>query len=154
MFYDVLGSERLIVRFVSLYAAGLLLFLAAWTVSYWLLPEGLIAGFGPLNALAGSDAATTLLSEFLIIFGVDDHVRSDIRDQFLQHSDGGTHGSNAGGGLSQRPLRDDGGYPARRGNQFDLRQSFRDLPIFLAPSAESECDSRYVFRSRLFHIAA
>ncbi|MFO8041985.1 MAG: hypothetical protein R6U25_02180 [Alkalispirochaeta sp.] len=71
MFHDFLGSDRLIVRFISLYAMGLVVFFAAWTVSYWILPEGLMSGFGPLNALAGDTAADTLRAEFLTIFGVN-----------------------------------------------------------------------------------
>lgn len=64
MFHDFLGNDRLIVRFISLYAMGLVLFFTAWTVSYLALPEGLISRFGPLNALAGDGAAG----------GVHDHV--------------------------------------------------------------------------------
>ncbi|MFO8043705.1 MAG: hypothetical protein R6U25_10920 [Alkalispirochaeta sp.] len=71
MLDNSLGNQQLMVRFMSLYVVGLVLFFAAWTVSYWMLPEGLITGFGPLNMLAGDTAADTLLSEFLTIFGVN-----------------------------------------------------------------------------------
>lgn len=67
MFQDFLGSERVIVRFLSLYAMGLVLFFAAWTVSYWVLPEGLMSGSGPLNALAGDSAAETLREAHMIM---------------------------------------------------------------------------------------
>ncbi|MFW6361788.1 MAG: hypothetical protein ACOC2R_08565 [Spirochaetota bacterium] len=63
--------EKVIVRFVSLYLLGLVLFFAGWTLSYLVLPEGLIRGLSPLTQLAGDEAAASFLDEFLTIFGVN-----------------------------------------------------------------------------------
>ncbi|WP_157209607.1 hypothetical protein [Methanosalsum zhilinae] len=63
-----LGHQHLLVRFISLYALGLILFFTSWTTSYYLLPEGLLSGMGILPTLAGDSAADTLASEFATIF--------------------------------------------------------------------------------------
>jgi hypothetical protein len=66
-----LEHDNVVVRFFTLYLLGLALFFAAWTLSYLILPEGLIRGISPLAGMAGDTAADTLLKEFLIIFGVN-----------------------------------------------------------------------------------
>src|SRR6056297_2319608 len=54
--------EKVIVRFVSLYLLGLVLFFAGWTLSYLVLPEGLIRGLSPLTQMAGDEAAAVFLA--------------------------------------------------------------------------------------------
>jgi len=54
--------EKVIVRFVSLYLLGLVLFFAGSTLSYLVLPEGLIRGLSPLTQMAGDEAAAVVLS--------------------------------------------------------------------------------------------
>lgn len=63
---DWINHDRVVVRFVALWALCLGLFLAAWTLSYWFLPEGLLrrtGGPGPL-----SESAATVGGEFVSIF--------------------------------------------------------------------------------------
>ncbi|SFG86733.1 hypothetical protein SAMN04488063_3153 [Halopelagius inordinatus] len=62
----LVNHDSVTVRFVSLWSLCFALFLAAWTVSYLLLPEGLLrrsGGPGPLSTTADSVA-----TEFLSIF--------------------------------------------------------------------------------------
>lgn len=63
-----LGNDKLIIRFFSLYALGLVIFFISWTISYFFLPEGLLRGFGPLARLAGDTAADTQYQEFFKTF--------------------------------------------------------------------------------------
>lgn len=65
---SLVGHPRLLVRFLALYALGLVLFFGSWTAAYLLLPEGLVQGFGMVASLAGDTAADSLLQEFLRIF--------------------------------------------------------------------------------------
>lgn len=62
-----LADNRLIVRFISLYIIGLVLFFLSWTVTYFLVPEGILSG-GLLSKLAGDTAADTLGLETMKIF--------------------------------------------------------------------------------------
>lgn len=63
--------EKVVVRFLSLYLLGLVLFFAGWPLSYLVLPEGLIRGLYPLTQMAGDKATGSLLKEFFTIFGVN-----------------------------------------------------------------------------------
>lgn len=68
---SLLGSESIIIRFVSLYLIGLVLFFASWTIAYLFLPEGLLRGIGILGALAGDSSAGSIYKEFIIIFSLN-----------------------------------------------------------------------------------
>jgi hypothetical protein len=57
MFQKYLLHEKLPVRFGSLFGFVLIVFLGAWTVSYFLLPEGILLGKTATQALAGNDLA-------------------------------------------------------------------------------------------------
>jgi hypothetical protein len=57
MFEKYLLHSRLLVRFGSLLGVVLVVILGAWTVSYFLLPEGVLRGKSAAQALAGSDLA-------------------------------------------------------------------------------------------------
>ncbi len=65
---NLFGNEKVIIRFISLYTLGLILFFISWTLAYYLLPEGLLRGSGLLPRLAGDTAADTLFREFIQIF--------------------------------------------------------------------------------------
>lgn len=67
----LLGDEKVVVRFTSLYIIGLILFFLSWTLSYFFLPEGIFRGIGILGGLAGGTAADLLFTEFLKIFGLN-----------------------------------------------------------------------------------
>lgn len=63
---DWINHEHVVVRFVALWTLCFGLFLAAWTLSFWLLPEGLLrrtGGPGPLSA-----TASTVGTQFAAIF--------------------------------------------------------------------------------------
>ncbi len=66
-----LGNEKIIIRFISLYVLGLILFFISWTIAYLILPEGFLRGIGILGALAGDSAADSVLKEFMIIFSLN-----------------------------------------------------------------------------------
>ncbi|MFO7888193.1 MAG: hypothetical protein R6U59_07735 [Eubacteriales bacterium] len=68
---EKLGNEKIIIRFITLYIISLILFLISWTISYLILPEGIIRGIGILPGMAGEAAAETLIKEFLTIFGLN-----------------------------------------------------------------------------------
>lgn len=63
-----LCSRNVFVRFLSLYLTGILLFLVAWTLSYLLLPEGIIQGKNLASQISGGEAATSMAKEFIKIF--------------------------------------------------------------------------------------
>lgn len=66
-----LGNEKIIIRFISLYVLGLILFFISWTIAYLILPEGFLRGIGILGALTGDSAADSVLKEFMIIFSLN-----------------------------------------------------------------------------------
>ncbi len=65
------GDENILVRFTTLYLLSLILFFISWTVSYLILPEGIIRGIGLMPNLAGEEAAETLIKEFITIVGLN-----------------------------------------------------------------------------------
>ncbi len=67
----LLGNGRVIIRFISLYVLGLILFFISWTIAYYLMPEGILRGFGALGKLAGDKAADTMVREFIQILGLN-----------------------------------------------------------------------------------
>ena len=67
----LLGNDKVIIRFISLYIIGLVLFFISWTIAYYLLPEGILRGFGVLGRLAGDKAADTMGREFIQILGLN-----------------------------------------------------------------------------------
>lgn len=60
--------KRIYIRFISLYAFGILLFIIAWYLSYFLLPEGILRGKSVAAQIAGNDVADSLIKEFIKIF--------------------------------------------------------------------------------------
>lgn len=63
---DLVNHDHVAVRFLALWSLCFGLFLAAWTLSYWFLPEGLLrrtGGPGPF-----STTASTVGAEFASIF--------------------------------------------------------------------------------------
>jgi hypothetical protein len=66
----LLMHKKLSVRFLTLYLMGLLLFLLSWTFSYYVLPEGVLAGKSAAARLAG-DQADALPVELLKIVGIN-----------------------------------------------------------------------------------
>lgn len=63
-----LTDERLMFRFTALYLTGLALFLLAWVVGYYLLPEGVLQGVLGASRLAGSDRPSEPVREAVKIF--------------------------------------------------------------------------------------
>ena len=63
----LLGNNNIFIRFISLYALGLILFFMSWTIAYYFLPEGLLRNIGQLGRLAGDTAASSLHREFIQI---------------------------------------------------------------------------------------
>ena len=68
---ELLGNDKVIIRFVTLYGIGMLLFFISWMVAYYYLPEGFLRGIGIFGALAGDKAAGNMVIEFLKIFGLN-----------------------------------------------------------------------------------
>jgi hypothetical protein len=59
-----LFNDSIIVRFISLFVIGAILFTTVWYLSYHLLPEGLMRGKTGAAIIIGSDAAPTMLEEW------------------------------------------------------------------------------------------
>jgi len=66
-----LGNEKVIIRFLTLYGIGLILFFISWITAYYLLPEGFLRGVGFLGKLAGDKATDNMIGEFVIILGLN-----------------------------------------------------------------------------------
>lgn len=66
-----LGNERVLIRFISLYVLGLVLFFLSWTIAYYSLPESFLREFGILGKLAGDKAADSMGHEFMKIIGLN-----------------------------------------------------------------------------------
>jgi hypothetical protein len=57
LFHKYLLNDKLLIRFGSFFGVVLVLFLLAWTIGYFFLPEGILLGKSASQALAGSDLA-------------------------------------------------------------------------------------------------
>ena len=68
---QLLGNKKVIIRFISLYCLGLIIFFISWTLAYLFFPDGILRGVGVLPRLAGDTAAGTLGIEFATIFGLN-----------------------------------------------------------------------------------
>ena len=58
-----LFNDSIIVRFISLFVIGAILFTVVWYLSYHFLPEGILQGKTGSAIIVGSDAAPTMLEE-------------------------------------------------------------------------------------------
>ncbi len=63
----LLGNNNIVIRFISLYALGLILFFISWIIAYYFLPESLLKNVGLLVIMAGDTAASSLNREFIQI---------------------------------------------------------------------------------------
>ncbi len=59
-----LFNDSIIVRFISLFVIGAILFTTVWYLSYHFLPEGILQGKTGSAIIVGSDAAPTMLEEW------------------------------------------------------------------------------------------
>ena len=59
-----LFNDSIIVRFISLFVIGAILFTGVWYLSYYFLPEGILQGKTGSAIIVGSDAAPTMLEEW------------------------------------------------------------------------------------------
>lgn len=59
-----LFNDRIIVRFISLFVIGAILFTVAWYLSYYFLPEGIMQGKTGSAIIVDSDVAPTMLEEW------------------------------------------------------------------------------------------
>ncbi|MCL6599365.1 MAG: hypothetical protein K6T81_11575 [Alicyclobacillus macrosporangiidus] len=66
-----LCHNRLLVRFLSLYASGIVLFIIVWFLAYQLLPEGVLSGKTLSSRLAGKGTAGTFMTEFARTFAMN-----------------------------------------------------------------------------------
>jgi hypothetical protein len=63
--------KNIILRFIGLYLIGLFIFLAAWFLSFYLFPEGLMRDTSIASKLAGSDISVSIGKELIRIFIVN-----------------------------------------------------------------------------------
>jgi len=59
-----LFNDSIIVRFISLFVIGAILFTLVWYLSYHFLPEGILQGKTGSAIIVGSEAAPTMLEEW------------------------------------------------------------------------------------------
>ncbi len=59
-----LFNDSIIVRFISLFVIGAILFTAVWYLSYYFLPEGIMQDKTGSAIIVGSDVAPTMLEEW------------------------------------------------------------------------------------------
>jgi len=59
-----LFNDGIIVRFISLFVIGAILFTTVWHLSYHFLPEGILQGKTGSAIIVGSDVAPTMLEEW------------------------------------------------------------------------------------------
>jgi len=67
-----LFNDRIIVRFISLFMIGAILFTAVWYLSYYFLPEGILQGKTGSAIIVGSEVAPTMLEEWgtIVLFNL------------------------------------------------------------------------------------
>lgn len=68
---DYLCSEKIWVRFIGLYGIGVILFIIAWTISFYYLPEGIMKGSSVASKLAGEGLLPSVAKEFGRIFVIN-----------------------------------------------------------------------------------
>lgn len=61
--------EKFMIRFVSLFTVGIILFTLVWFLSYYFLPEGFLKGKTVSDSIVGTEASNTLLAEWGKIVG-------------------------------------------------------------------------------------
>ncbi len=66
-----LCRKNIIIRFIGLYLIGLFIFIAAWFLSFYLFPEGLMRDTSLASKLAGSDISVSIGKELTRIFIVN-----------------------------------------------------------------------------------
>ena len=71
MMRKLLCHKAWYIRFLSLLGLGTALFVLAWTLGYYLLPEGFLRGRSGAAALAGAEAAPSFTLEFLRIAAIN-----------------------------------------------------------------------------------
>ena len=71
MLRRLLLHDSLPVRFAALLGLGLILFYVSWIVAYALLPEAVLRGKSGAAVLAGTEAAPSLLFEFIRIAAIN-----------------------------------------------------------------------------------
>lgn len=71
MLSRLLDHPRILPRFLTLLALAVAIFVAAWAVAFYLLPEGILRGRTIASVLAGSEGAATFTAEFLRIAGLN-----------------------------------------------------------------------------------
>ena len=59
-----LFNDSIIVRFISLFMIGAILFTGVWYLSYYFLPEGILQGKTSSAIIVGADVAPTMLEEW------------------------------------------------------------------------------------------
>ncbi len=62
-------NEKFIIRFISLFTVGIILFTLVWFLSYYFLPEGFLKGKSVAVRVVGAEASNTLLAEWGKIVG-------------------------------------------------------------------------------------
>lgn len=63
--------KNIIIRFIGLYLIGLLIFIAAWFLSFYLFPEGLMRDTSLASKLAGSEISLSIGKEVIRLFIVN-----------------------------------------------------------------------------------
>ena len=131
-----LFNDSIIVRFISLFVIGAILFTVVWYLSYYFLPEGIMQGKTGSAIIVGSDAAPTMLEEWgtivmynlgalLVIVLVnlirsgplsawlhnapwpDYHVCRLFGNELIFHSYGRANGTNISSIVARRAIRND-----------------------------------------------
>ncbi len=68
---NIICNKNIIIRFAGMYLMGLMIFTAAWFISFYLFPEGLMRDTSLASKLAGSDISASVGKEFIRIFVVN-----------------------------------------------------------------------------------
>lgn len=63
-----LCHKSVVIRFLSLYLFGIILFIIAWMLSYAFLPEGIIKGKSIASQAVGGEVSANIIKEFITIF--------------------------------------------------------------------------------------
>ena len=68
---NIFCHKNIMIRFIGLYLFGLLIFIAAWFLSFYLFPEGLMRDTSLASKLAGSEISVSMGKELIRIFVVN-----------------------------------------------------------------------------------